>query len=641
VRIKLALPVLLALAVVFASGRDSTVASSGSIERVTTDSGGSQGYEYSCCASMSSDGRFVTFTSFNWTFDFPDDNDALDIYVKDRQTGITSRVSVGPSHQPADHHSYYSAISADGRFVTFDSRASNLISADPNPDTNLHVDVFVHDRQLALTRRVSQGTAGEQGDCGSYLPSISDDGRFVAFESCASTLVPGDSNNVCDTNYDGIVADNCPDVFVRDRDSDTDGIFDEPGSVTTTLVSMGTGGTQGNSRSALAAISGNGRFVAFSSDASNLVPGDTNNATDIFLHDRATGITSRVSVDSAGNQSNGYSFSADLSADGTVVAFYSYASNLVPDDSNSHADIFAHDTATGETTRVSVGLGGTQGNDFSGYHPVSVSANGRFVAFQSYATNLIAHFYSPLRVFVHDLVLGTTAVVAVDESGQPADDDSFWPAISADGRYVAFDTYAALISIDSNLQYDVYLRDFGDSDGDGIWDPFEPDADGDTVLSAAEIACGSDPLSPTSLPERLDTPGDDDGDTLVNEPLPPGAEAYDCDGDGYVGTVETHVGTSDQDPCGGTGWPSDLVPGGLQPNTLNVQDLGSFITPVRRFGKSPPHPDFDVRWDLVPGGTIGGAINLQDVAATVVGPSGYPPMFGGLRAFGKACPWPP
>jgi len=180
-----------------------------------------------------------------------------------------------------------------------------------------------------------------------------------------------------------------------------------------------------------------------------------------------------------------------------------------------------------------------------------------------------------------------------------------------------------------------------DTDGDGVGDGCDHNDDNDILADAAEIACGSDPLSPTSLPERLDTPGDDDGDTLVNEPLPPGAEAYDCDGDGYVGTAESHVSTSDQDPCGGTGWPSDLVPGGLQPNRLNIQDLGSFITPVRRFGKSPPHPDFDVRWDLVPGGTIGGAINLQDVAALVVGPTGYPPMFGGLRAFGKACPWAP
>ena len=167
------------------------------------------------------------------------------------------------------------------------------------------------------------------------------------------------------------------------------------------------------------------------------------------------------------------------------------------------------------------------------------------------------------------------------------------------------------------------------------------DNDGDGLADTTEVACGSDPFEDGSRPERIDTPGDDDGDTLVNEPLPPGAEAHDCDGDGYVGTSEEIVGTSDQDPCGGTGWPSDLVPGGLQPNTLNIEDLGSFLTPIRRFGKCAGHTEFDARWDLVPGGTIGEAINLEDVAATITGPSGYPPMFGGLRAFGKACPWAP
>jgi hypothetical protein len=171
--------------------------------------------------------------------------------------------------------------------------------------------------------------------------------------------------------------------------------------------------------------------------------------------------------------------------------------------------------------------------------------------------------------------------------------------------------------------------------------PLDSDEDSDGLRDINEGPCGSDPLLASSLPERLDTPADDDGDTLVNEALPPGAEAYDCDGDGYTGTVEAHVTTSDQDPCGGSGWPSDLVPGGFQPNALNVQDVASFLTPVRRIGKSPPHADYNARWDLVPGGTIGGAINVQDIAATIAGPSGYPPMFGGARAFGKACPWAP
>jgi hypothetical protein len=170
------------------------------------------------------------------------------------------------------------------------------------------------------------------------------------------------------------------------------------------------------------------------------------------------------------------------------------------------------------------------------------------------------------------------------------------------------------------------------------------DPDGDGLPSIVEAGCGSNPNGASSVPERSDTPVDDDGDTLVNEVLPAGAAAFDCDRDGYIGARESLIGTSDQDPCGGSGWPSDLfpgTPGGFQYNTLNIQDLGTFIIPVRRFGTSPGHPNFNLRWDLVPGGTIGGAINIQDIAATITGASGYPPMLGGQKAFGKACPYAP
>jgi hypothetical protein len=131
----------------------------------------------------------------------------------------------------------------------------------------------------------------------------------------------------------------------------------------------------------------------------------------------------------------------------------------------------------------------------------------------------------------------------------------------------------------------------------------------------------------------------------VNETLPPGAEAYDCDGDGYTGSAETSIfsggGNGDQDPCGTNGWPSDLVPGGIQANTLNIADLGSFVTPVRHIGTSVGDPGFNARWDLVPGAAIGEHIAVTDIAATVVGTSGFPAMLGGLRAYGKTCPWAP
>jgi hypothetical protein len=180
-----------------------------------------------------------------------------------------------------------------------------------------------------------------------------------------------------------------------------------------------------------------------------------------------------------------------------------------------------------------------------------------------------------------------------------------------------------------------------DFDGDGLLNPGDADDDNDAVPDTVEITCGSDLLLASSVPERIDTPADDDVDGQTNEALPSAGVQQDCDGDGYTRAAEFAITANDQDPCGNSGWPSDLVAGGAQPNTLNVQDLASFLTPVRRFGTSPGDPAYSVRWDLVPGTAIGGAINVQDVAAPFTGATGYPRMFGGARAFGKACPWAP
>ena len=185
----------------------------------------------------------------------------------------------------------------------------------------------------------------------------------------------------------------------------------------------------------------------------------------------------------------------------------------------------------------------------------------------------------------------------------------------------------------------------GDIDGDGVLNGSDAEMDGDRVRNTDETNCGSNPSDGSRRPERIDgvfAGKSDDGDGQIDEALPPGAAAYDCDGDGFNGTAETNVTTRDQDPCGSTGWPSDIIPGGLQPNTLNIQDIGSFVVPVRRFDTSAGDPAFHIRWDLVPGSTVGGTINLQDIAATIAGATGYPTMLGGLtRAYGKACPWPP
>jgi len=184
-----------------------------------------------------------------------------------------------------------------------------------------------------------------------------------------------------------------------------------------------------------------------------------------------------------------------------------------------------------------------------------------------------------------------------------------------------------------------------DADSDGRGDICDPDDDNDLVHDIAETPCGGDPLSAAARPERIDGvffQTDDNGDTQLDEALPAGSEGFDCDGDGFSGTAEAHVGTNDQDPCGVKGWPADLVAGGITENKLNIVDMGSYIGPVRRLNTSPgDEPNFNVRWDIVPGSTVGKHINISDIAALVVGSASYPPMFGGTRAYGQTCPFPP
>jgi Tol biopolymer transport system component len=270
------------------------------------------------------------------------------------------------------------------------------------------------------TTRVSVATGGTQANNYSGPSAISADGRYVAFESLASNLVAGDTNGV-------------QDVFVRDQ---VNGY--------TTRVSIATGGAQANGGSSGASISADGRYVAFQSDAGNLVPGDTNGAPDVFVRDRVTGATTRVSVATGGTQANNNSQRSAISADGRYVAFSSDANNLVAGDTNGCDDVFVHDRDTGATTRVNVATDGTQANENCRYNPltlgVAISADGRYVAFDSTAGNLVAGgAASPRDVFVRDRVTGATTRVSVP-SGSPDFGGSYSPAISADGRYVAFVT---------------------------------------------------------------------------------------------------------------------------------------------------------------------------------------------------------
>lgn len=398
--------------------------------RVSVDSSGVEGNGLSVETAFSADARFVAFVSAANNLVANDTNNQEDIFVHDRQTGVTTRVSLDSNGAQANSVSDSPYLSGDGRFVAFDSNASNLVANDNNGSR----DVFVHDRQTGITTRVSLDSSGVEGNDESFDPIISPDGRFVAFTSDASNLVANDTNGVGD-------------VFVHDRETGT-----------TTRVSVDSGGVEGNFVSAFPSMSADGRLIAFRSLADNLVANDTNGAFDIFVHDRQTGTTTRVSVDSAGVEADSDSEEANFSADGRFVAFESDATNLVANDTNNDEDVFVRDLQTNTTTRVSLNAGGAQANGPS-FRPW-LSADGRFVAFESQGSDLVANDTNGnIDVFVRDLQNGTNFRASVDSNGAEANSFSGQPVLSADGLAVVFVSAASnLVPNDTNGVFDIFVN---------------------------------------------------------------------------------------------------------------------------------------------------------------------------------------
>jgi len=366
----------------------------------------------------------------------------------------TTRVSVSTAGTQADDDSRFPAVDATGTVIAFDSHATNLVPGDGNG----RLDVFVRDRGQATTVRVSVATGGGDANDISARPTIDASGTVVAFESPATNLIVGDTNNA-------------QDVFVRDLAAGT-----------TRRVSRGLNGAQPNGASANAAVSADGRYVAFGSFASNLVAGDTNNAQDVFVRDLQTTVIRRVSVDAGGRQGNGASGQPSISARGTLVAFNSHATNLVPGDTNARQDVFVHDTTSGTTTRVSVTSTGREGNGHS-FTP-SIAGDGSHVAFASEATNLVPGDTNGSQdVFVHPLPAGATERVSVSSNGVEGNGPSGSPSMSSASpsppsgqrTYVAFvSTASNLVPSDTNLVGDIFRRErlvggFGVTTGTTRW----------------------------------------------------------------------------------------------------------------------------------------------------------------------------
>ena len=469
-------------------------ATTGTITRVSTDSSGNQGNRFSSSPSISADGRYVAFSSSASNLVPGDTNELSDIFVKDVTTGAITRVSTDGSGTQGNSVSSVSSISADGRYVVFQSSASNLVPG----DTNESFDVFLKDVTTGAITRASTDAFGSQSNLGSsYYPSITPDGRYVAFHSDASNLVPGDTNESSDAflkdvttgaitlvstdasgtqgNSDSyspsISADGRYVAFISSASNlvpgDTNGTYDIfVKDVITGAIAVGSNRHEtlpqwgGNSASSSSSISLDGRYVAFHSTASNLVPHDNNGTYDVFVKDVTTGTITRVSTDGSGNQGNNSSNYPSISADGRYVAFQSYASNLVTGDSNASYDIFVKDVTAGTITRVSTDDLGNQSNSGSSYSP-NINASGRYVAFESSATDLVpGDINGSYDIFVKDLATGLITQVSTDGSGNQGNGNSYRPSISADGRYVAFYSYATdLVPYDTNGSTDIFVKD--------------------------------------------------------------------------------------------------------------------------------------------------------------------------------------
>lgn len=395
-------------------------------------------------------------------------------------------VSVNSDGEQADGYSYAPSVSADGRYVAFESGANNLSA--PN---NFLFDVFVRDTLAGTTTQVSLNNVGNGGVLSSVQPAISGDGRYVAFAS-QQPFVAGDNNTSHDVflrdtqtattsrisvdsaeigaNLGGLNPSVSSDAHFVAFDSLSDNLVTGDENVTwdtfvrdtqlglTTRISVSSAGIEGNNTSKKASISSNGQYVAYASRASNLVADDGNAVSDIFVRDRTAGTTSRISLDSDDNQGNDDSEDAAISGDGRYVAYRSDATNLVVGDGNGVSDIFVRDRDTGTTKRVSMDTAGLQANAAS--DTPAISGDGRYIAFRSSASNLVADDTNGLDdIFVHDQVAGTTIRVSLDAVGTQADGMSDSPSVSADGRYLAYSSDASnLVSSDVNGQRDIVLK---------------------------------------------------------------------------------------------------------------------------------------------------------------------------------------
>ncbi len=402
------------------------------ITRVSVTSEGNEANAHSFAPSISGDGRYIAFQSDATNLITHDDNGFTDVFLYDRYTNQIKLVSHTLAGKSANFKSTFPTISQDGHYVAFQSDASDLVA----DDTNQMRDVFIYHIGSEIIEVVSINSEGIQGNASSSFPVVSSNGRYVTFESNATNLVADDTKNYID-------------IFVRDRETRE-----------TTRVSLSSTGKQVNNDSYGANISSDGRYVVYASDSHSIVSRDTNKITDVFLHDRETGNNQRLSLNNEGIEGDAASYEPRISLDGKWVVFISRASNLVLNDTNNSEDVFLRDLTTQTTTRLSVNNQGQEGNDAS-FAP-HISGNNRYIVFNSEANNLVNDDdNNTVDVFIYDRE--TQQINSVTPFSQTFSNSvaSFYPpVISDDGRFVAYESRALnLIATDLNESSDIFVYD--------------------------------------------------------------------------------------------------------------------------------------------------------------------------------------
>jgi len=373
--------------------------------------------------AISDDGRFVVFESTGYTLVENDTNNKSDIFLRDRELQTTVRISNGINGEQANGDSATPQMTGDGRFIVFGSTATNLVTN----DSNNFKDIFIYDTINKSTERITQTKDGVGYNDNSGVANISDDGRYIVFPSLAS-------------NWGGEDLYNGLNVLLHDRETKT------------TITTNPTGGGRPN-------ISADGQFICFSGWGTSIVENDTNSQTDIFLYDVTTRLISRVNVASDGTQANGYSSLCSLSTDGRYVAFQSDGTTLVSNDTNASTDIFVHDAVLQATERVS--LSSTDGESDANNNYPTLAKDGYRIVFKSRSTNFV-DIKQTINLFMKNRLTGDIRLVSVATDGttrESIDSAYMHPAISGDGQHIAFQSgQTNLVQDDTNETFDTFVH---------------------------------------------------------------------------------------------------------------------------------------------------------------------------------------